>query len=1536
MASIPSLSYRCVFGVGRHAKPNVLFVGSEHIAFPAGNSIVFQDIKDRKQKIFVPPSQYFSTGISAIALSSKPQITNQGNSQAKNQIPYIPKMAIGDNFECPTVCVFDVQKFFSGGIQTMNGNESTSTNTKKPRASAVSSTQLSMPPTIDEVNEDGSPENTRTGDDRIIVQMNEDFGSEGFVSLSFSGDGNYLLAQGKKPNWSLVIIKLENDFNHIVTSIKINLNKKELCEISEAKETNDTKEITDSNDPNDSKDGKKSKNIKKPKKPKDDKSKKDEDDTTAPTTDSEKQGSSTGPPTITQASFSPSTRHRMIAVTGNNVLKVYALHLDKLGELNFPDQNLGNIRCHLWLTSSILLCADSNGDIISVLPSESGGGTTVDGISFKFSGGGITQGSVLDPARKKEDHRDTPYVAMVKYKVSNVSVPVGAPAVGPVSSTNSIGAGGLISQIPQMSFLAASEGGYLTLFESVNNNNNNNNNNAAADKKDPKKEVKKKEEETARSSLQFVALKVIQLFNDNSVPIPIHSVAVCVDQFNFNNYKFLNSENEMSENMPTTNNNKNNENAVAVVTLENNRVLAVNLTTESLILNNEDKPILHPYHDGQILCCATCIRKPIVATCGTDRTVRVWNFLENSLDIIKEYQDPVYCVSLHPDGLSMLIGFGDKLRLCSVFYDDIRFLKEFSIRGCRCCKFSTGGHLFAAVNGSKIQIYSTLTYQLLNTLHKHSATVHDLIWGELDTFIASVGNDGAMFIHRFDNQASDDAGNSYISPNTTNYSITSSPDFSSIYICASDNSTGKQNKGKIADSTTTGKKSNNSKDTTNTDETDANGGNPTPSNMHKIKEVQGGQVIREIYFPVPHKQIVMSSGGQMLFSGDSTGKIYSYQLSIGGDKIVYNVHERQVSSIAITFNDMFLFTAGDDGVLNVFNIVRESALTPKDTIVFYSPAAIAAAASLTSFTSTAVSSRSTSRDSDTKPTISNTAITTDTDSPLYPFYSEEVETTRIDIEEKENQLKNLIQDKNELKGSFKMKRDVIELNHKQEDDKLAEEAKKKKDKNKILLQNKKKEKEDIEAEIRKEEQQMRSEHENESAIKEEKYSKEIFEVHRVCEKLLAAKESREKHWEDQLNKEKKEYKKKIEEIQAEHRKKIQEAQLSLKATQNAKEELCRTLDEMKNQINDEKKNIIKGTESNIQQIAIDEEDQKTKLEKELGEKESESKRLQNTYEQQKLDQNRLSDMKENLQTQLSEMQKEIERLNEELNQKISTINDDKKKFEKIKEDREELEKHEKVLAYQRVMIQKQFGPLQQSINDKTNRINKMNDDLESAHRISQEMNGKVEDLQNTLKGVIRKEQAQTAKLMNARSYFEQAKNDLHEVVQFFHATEELKTRFLSFYKTYVNFSDDDSNISQFEDLKQSDEDVFLEHQRQKHVLQKQLHQLSKQHIKDEQFQQQAKANLLQHNASLIRELQMLRSIQKKELKRAELNEKRSKSQNQRLNQPLLLPATEAQRVIEDNKVRISRLEEQLASYSGATTDEETPFLTEYNNPNAKK
>ena len=128
-----------------------------------------------------------------------------------------------------------------------------------------------------------------------------------------------------------------------------------------------------------------------------------------------------------------------------------------------------------------------------------------------------------------------------------------------------------------------------------------------------------------------------------------------------------------------------------------------------------------------------CIRKPIIATCSLDKTIRVWNYenksvllshfphtqqlqspslflifhththtttytlseslssffhsththTHSSLDLHKEYPEEAHSVALHPSGLFVLVGFSEKLRLMSLLINDIRPYKEFPIRGCR-------------------------------------------------------------------------------------------------------------------------------------------------------------------------------------------------------------------------------------------------------------------------------------------------------------------------------------------------------------------------------------------------------------------------------------------------------------------------------------------------------------------------------------------------------------------------------------------------------------------------------------------------------------------------------------------------------------------------------------------------------------------------------------------------------------------------------------------------------------------------------------
>ncbi|VDM20630.1 unnamed protein product [Hydatigera taeniaeformis] len=172
-------------------------------------------------------------------------------------------------------------------------------------------------------------------------------------------------------------------------------------------------------------------------------------------------------------------------------------------------------------------------------------------------------------------------------------------------------------------------------------------------------------------------------------------------------------------------------------------------------------PMTQSFHEGKIVGLDICSRKPLISTCSTDHTVRIWNFETNEhftitaintvlvvcskLELYKEFAEEAYSIALHPLGHFILVGFSDKLRLMNLLIDDIRTFKEFPIRGCKECAFSNGGHLFAAVQGNNIQLYSSTSFALINSLKAHNGKIRCLLWSADDNKLISCGMDGAVY-----------------------------------------------------------------------------------------------------------------------------------------------------------------------------------------------------------------------------------------------------------------------------------------------------------------------------------------------------------------------------------------------------------------------------------------------------------------------------------------------------------------------------------------------------------------------------------------------------------------------------------------------------------------------------------------------------------------------------------------------------------------------------------------------------------------------
>jgi cilia- and flagella-associated protein 57 len=56
------------------------------------------------------------------------------------------------------------------------------------------------------------------------------------------------------------------------------------------------------------------------------------------------------------------------------------------------------------------------------------------------------------------------------------------------------------------------------------------------------------------------------------------------------------------------------------------------------------------FHSDKITGLDVCIRKTLVATCSTDKTVRIWNYMEHTLENFKEFEEEATAVAFHPSG----------------------------------------------------------------------------------------------------------------------------------------------------------------------------------------------------------------------------------------------------------------------------------------------------------------------------------------------------------------------------------------------------------------------------------------------------------------------------------------------------------------------------------------------------------------------------------------------------------------------------------------------------------------------------------------------------------------------------------------------------------------------------------------------------------------------------------------------------------------------------------------------------------------------
>ncbi|KAJ1436600.1 quinon protein alcohol dehydrogenase-like superfamily [Ochromonadaceae sp. CCMP2298] len=141
----------------------------------------------------------------------------------------------------------------------------------------------------------------------------------------------------------------------------------------------------------------------------------------------------------------------------------------------------------------------------------------------------------------------------------------------------------------------------------------------------------------------------------------------------------------------------------------------------------------------------TALWKNIIVTTGRDCTVRVWNAVDKKMELMREFEEEPIGLSVHPSGMYIAVAFAERIQILSLLLEEIHLVREITARQCSGVKFSRGGQLLAAMNGSNLQLYNAHTGVPCGTLRGHNNKIRSVVWMPCDSKIVTIGAEGMVY-----------------------------------------------------------------------------------------------------------------------------------------------------------------------------------------------------------------------------------------------------------------------------------------------------------------------------------------------------------------------------------------------------------------------------------------------------------------------------------------------------------------------------------------------------------------------------------------------------------------------------------------------------------------------------------------------------------------------------------------------------------------------------------------------------------------------
>lgn len=336
-------------------------------------------------------------------------------------------------------------------------------------------------------------------------------------------------------------------------------------------------------------------------------------------------------------------------------------------------------------------------------------------------------------------------------------------------------------------------------------------------------------------------------------------------------------------------------NAMALVTTEDllymvtdtNQLLKVQINLDGSLeeVKANFEYVICQFHSKAITGLDTCIRKELVVTCSRDKTIRVWSYQHNTLELTYPASEEILSVAFHPSGFHILAAQTDKVFVMNVLSKKIESFTHTQAKQCKEIQFSNGGHLYACVNVNAIYVYNFYTNEPVVTYKDHNNKPKCIEWFPDDSGFVSCGQDGSIYFCPLYSVDQTGKGQRDFDSDIVNKQVT--------FFCVAQGTQNSQ--GKIF-STASDRYIREHEKT-----------------KEDIKLETGSQI----------SQILLSANGKILFGGSSDegkpGSVHIYRTPL--EKVTeVQAHSKPIERMRLSFDNDFLFTAGQDGCIIVHSV----------------------------------------------------------------------------------------------------------------------------------------------------------------------------------------------------------------------------------------------------------------------------------------------------------------------------------------------------------------------------------------------------------------------------------------------------------------------------------------------------------------------------------------------------------------------------------------------------------------------------------------